>query len=65
MNTSPEFAIRTQNLSRKFNGTFAVQDVSFDIPRGKIFGFIGRTPGFPLTTAGMTMHLQIRLLMAD
>ena len=57
MNTSPEFAIRTQNLSRKFNGTFAVQGVSFDIPRGKIFGFIGPSGCGKTTTVRLLMGI--------
>jgi ABC-2 type transport system ATP-binding protein len=36
-----QLAIQARNLSKKFINEYAVQNVSFDIPRGKIFGFIG------------------------
>lgn len=37
----PELAIRTQNLSRRFGATLAVDGVSLAIPRGIVFGFLG------------------------
>ncbi|TAK29303.1 MAG: ABC transporter ATP-binding protein [Chloroflexota bacterium] len=34
-------AIRTENLTRHFGGVRAVDDFSFDVPAGMIFGFLG------------------------
>ncbi len=42
--------IHTENLSKKFNGEFAVQNVSLDVPQGKIFGFIGPSGAGKTTT---------------
>ncbi len=36
-----EIAIRARNLTRRFGDFTAVDSVSFDIPRGEIFGFLG------------------------
>lgn len=38
---SGEIAIRARNLTRRFGDFTAVDSVSFDIPRGEIFGFLG------------------------
>lgn len=35
--------ISAQHLTKKFGDEFAVQDVSFDVPRASIFGFIGKS----------------------
>lgn len=42
--------IHTEGLTRKFGTEAAVQDLSFDIPRGKIFGFIGPSGSGKTTT---------------
>lgn len=34
-------AIRTQNLTKRFGGLVAVNDVTLEIPRGSIFGIVG------------------------
>ena len=36
-----EPALRIQNLSKSFDGKFALDDVSFDVPAGSIFGLLG------------------------
>jgi ABC-type multidrug transport system ATPase subunit len=36
-----EPALRIQNLSKRFDGTLALDDVSFDVPAGSIFGLLG------------------------
>jgi len=33
--------INAKHLTKKFAGETVVQDVSFDVPRSSIFGFIG------------------------
>jgi len=41
MNDSPQSAITAQNLVRRFGHFTAVNDVSFRVQRGEIFGFLG------------------------
>lgn len=41
MSAAAEPAISVRNLTRKFGAFTAVDNVSFDIPRGTIFGFLG------------------------
>ncbi len=48
-----ENIIETKNISKKFNGTDAVQDVSFYVRRGTIFGFIGPSGSGKTTTIRM------------
>ncbi len=45
-----DVVIRTQELSKEFSGQYAVQDVTLDVPRGKIFGFIGPSGSGKTTT---------------
>lgn len=42
--------IRAEGLTKKFGSAFAVQEVSFDIPRGKILGLIGPSGSGKTTT---------------
>ena len=42
--------IRASHLTKKFGDEFAVQDVSFDVPRASIFGFIGPSGSGKTTT---------------
>ena len=37
----PEIVIQARGLTKQFQQEIAVEEVTFDIPRGKIFGFIG------------------------
>ncbi|MCB0077932.1 MAG: ABC transporter ATP-binding protein [Anaerolineales bacterium] len=48
--SSAEIDIHAAKLTKQFGDQYAVKDVSFDIPRGKIFGFIGPS-GSGKTTA--------------
>jgi ABC-2 type transport system ATP-binding protein len=52
-----EVIIKTEILSKQFNGNYAVKDISFYVPKGKIFGFIGPSGAGKTTT--------IRLLTGD
>lgn len=45
-----DIVIHTEGLSRKFGSETAVEDLSFDIPKGKIFGFIGPSGSGKTTT---------------
>ena len=42
--------ISAKHLTKKFGDEFAVQDVSFDVPRASIFGFIGPSGSGKTTT---------------
>ncbi len=48
-----ENAISIKNLTKKFGSFTAVDDLSFDIPRGKIFGFLGPNGSGKSTTIRM------------
>jgi ABC-2 type transport system ATP-binding protein len=50
---SRDFIIRTWKLAKEFNGAYAVRNVTFDLPRGKIFGFIGPSGSGKTTTIRM------------
>jgi len=39
--SSDEVAVRAQDLTRRFDSFTAVDQVSFDVRRGEIFGFLG------------------------
>lgn len=45
-----DFAISVQHLTKKFGDQTAVQDISFDVPRASIFGFIGPSGSGKTTT---------------
>ncbi|HBQ61085.1 MAG TPA: ABC transporter [Balneolaceae bacterium] len=46
----PEYAIQTENLTRKFGDFIAVDHISFEVQKGEIFGFLGAN-GAGKTTA--------------
>jgi ABC-2 type transport system ATP-binding protein len=39
--TSPQYAISAENLVRRFGAVTAVNDISFRVEKGEIFGFLG------------------------
>jgi branched-chain amino acid transport system ATP-binding protein len=41
MNNGTEILLQLKNVSRRFGGLLAVNDVTFDLPRGQILGLIG------------------------
>ena len=49
--------IRVQNLVRKFDDFTAVNDVSFDVPKGEIFAFLGPNGAGKTTTIKMLTTL--------
>ncbi len=48
-----DYAISIKNLEKKFGGFTAVNGISFDIPKGKIFGFLGPNGSGKSTTIRM------------
>jgi len=48
-----DYAISIKNLTKRFGGFTAVNGISFDIPRGKIFGFLGPNGSGKSTTIRM------------
>ncbi|HUU28500.1 MAG TPA: ABC transporter ATP-binding protein [archaeon] len=50
-------AIRTENLTRDFNGLRAVDSLCLEVPRGTIFGFIGPNGAGKTTTIRLLLGL--------
>jgi ABC-2 type transport system ATP-binding protein len=53
VNINNEYAISIKNLTKKFGSFTAVNGISFDIPKGKIFGFLGPNGSGKSTTIRM------------
>ncbi len=49
--------LEVKNLVKTFDGVTAVDDVSFDVPEGAIFGLIGRNGAGKTTTLRMIMNV--------
>ena len=54
---SPSYAVTVRNLTRKFGDFVAVDNVSFDVSRGEIFGFLGANGAGKTTTIKMLTGL--------
>jgi ABC-2 type transport system ATP-binding protein len=54
----PEAAIEAEGLSKKFGGEYAVQDATFVVPEGSIFGYIGPSGSGKTTTIRLLMGTQ-------
>jgi ABC-2 type transport system ATP-binding protein len=52
-------AIVLANVTKQFNGTCAVDDVSLSVPSGSIYGFIGPNGSGKTTTLRMIMHILL------
>ncbi len=53
MGEGMDYAISIKNLTKKFGSFTAVNGISFDIPKGKIFGFLGPNGSGKSTTIRM------------
>jgi ABC-2 type transport system ATP-binding protein len=49
--------IRTENLSKKFNTTLAVEDLNLEVDEGEVFGFLGPNGAGKTTTVRMLTSL--------
>jgi len=52
-----EFAIQTKNLTRYFGAKCVVRDLNLSVPRGSIFGFLGRNGSGKTTSLRMILGL--------
>ncbi len=52
-------ALEVKNLSKSFDTVKAVDDVSFSVPEGSIFGLIGRNGAGKTTTIRMMMNIYL------
>lgn len=52
-----DWIIETEQLTKKFNGEFGVKDVSIQIPRNAIFGFIGPSGSGKTTTVKLLLGI--------
>jgi ABC-2 type transport system ATP-binding protein len=52
-------AIALANVTKQFNGTCAVDDLSLSVPAGSIYGFIGPNGSGKTTTLRMIMHILL------
>ena len=52
-------AISLTGITKQFNGTLAVDDLSLEVPAGSIYGFIGPNGSGKTTTLRMIMHILL------
>jgi ABC-2 type transport system ATP-binding protein len=52
-------AIALSHVTKRFNGTVAVDDLSLSVPAGSIYGFIGPNGSGKTTTLRMIMHILL------
>ncbi len=53
------YALEVKNLSKTFNTVKAVDNVSFSVPEGSVFGLIGRNGAGKTTTIRMLMNIYL------
>jgi len=53
------YALEVKNLSKYFNDIKAVDDASFTVPEGSVFGLIGRNGAGKTTTIRMMMNIYL------
>lgn len=54
-----EFAIKAQNLTKKFGNFIAVNSISFEVKKGEIFGFLGANGAGKTTAMKMLCGLSV------
>ena len=52
-----QFALEVKNVTKRFGNVLAVDDVSFQIPEGAIYGFLGPNGAGKTTTIRMIMSI--------
>src|SRR6476660_10448214 len=52
-------AIVLRGVTKRFNGTVAVNDLSLTVPTGSIYGFIGPNGSGKTTTLRMILHILL------
>jgi ABC-2 type transport system ATP-binding protein len=57
MSADPETFLQARGLTRRFGDFTAVDDVSFEVPRGRVFGFLGPNGSGKSTTIRMLTGL--------
>jgi ABC-2 type transport system ATP-binding protein len=57
MHGQPDLAVKVENLERRFGDFVAVDRISFQVPRGEIFGFLGPNGAGKSTTIRMLTGL--------
>jgi ABC-2 type transport system ATP-binding protein len=57
VNTAPDIAIDVHGLTKRFNGLVAVRDLSMQVKRGTIYGFLGPNGSGKTTTIRMLTGL--------
>ncbi|MBM4171542.1 MAG: ATP-binding cassette domain-containing protein [Ignavibacteria bacterium] len=53
------YALEVKSLTKRFNAITAVDDASFEVPEGSIFGLIGRNGAGKTTTIRMMMNIYM------
>lgn len=53
----PEYIIETKNLTKEYNGTYAVKNVNMTVEKGKIYGLLGKNGAGKTTTMCMLLGL--------
>jgi len=53
------YSLEVKNLSKSFNNIKAVDNVSFSVPEGSVFGLIGRNGAGKTTTIRMMMNIYL------
>ena len=57
MNTNHPWIIKTEGLSKRYNGVAALQDLNLTVPRHSIFGFLGPNGAGKSTTIKLLLGL--------
>src|SRR5262245_53237538 len=55
--TDSDITLRVQNVSKRFGDFTAVDDLSFDVRRGRVFGFLGPNGAGKTTTIRMIVGI--------